>query len=66
MKRKPVMKLILNGTEDEQFDMLRAYKVAQQKYPDGRGCDKLLGLRFSETVYSIKWNKGSVTVWSSK
>lgn len=66
MKKKPVIKLILHGRDDEMFGMLRAYKVAEERYPSGKGCDKLLGLRFSEDFYSIKWNRASISVWVSK
>lgn len=67
MKQKAVIKVILHGREDEMFDMLRAYHVAQRDYPNGKGCSGgLLGLRFGTTFYSIKWNRASVSVWVSK
>lgn len=66
MKQKPVIKVILHGREDEMFDMLRAYHVAQRDYPNGNGCHGLLGLRISGIFYSVKWNRASVSVWVSK
>lgn len=66
MKQKPVIKVILHGREDEMFDMLRAFHVAQRDFPGGKGCNGLLGLRFGGDFYSIKWNRASVSVWVSK
>ncbi len=66
MKKPKLTKLILHGLPIEMHDMVRAYHVAEEKFPNGRGCSKLFGLRMGETFYSIKWNKGSVSVWVSK
>ncbi len=67
MKKPKLTKLVLHGLPIEMHDMVRAYHVAEDKYPGGKGCSGgLLGMRFGTTFYSIKWNKGSVSVWVSK
>lgn len=67
MKQRPVIKVILHGREDEMFDMLRAFHVAQRDFPGGKGASGgILGLRMSGVFYSIKWNRASVSIWVSK
>lgn len=44
-----------------QMAELAARVIAQ--YPEGKGCDGLLGVRLNDdSTYSIRWNKESVTV----